>query len=409
MGFIPHEVFKKCVAATESDKWYKKLKTWDHFVFMFYAILTGGSSIREVVKNLTLMSGKLLHLGLFRVPRRSTVSDANAKRGANIFGLLYFELYLHYKAHLSDSYVSGWVNNEVSVSRVEIFDSTTITLFKEVFKGCGRLPDNGQRKGGVKAFTKITLSERVPNFVCIKSAATNERIFLDELTLEKGTIAVFDKGFQKYEQYDKWTQAGVFYLTRLNDNAVFKVIEQYPLRQAAAYGVQMDCKIELTYLCNDTGKEKTLQARLVAYIEPSKGKRLVFLTNLMDVSAFTVCMLYRDRWVIEPLFRQIKQNFELTYFLSDSAEGIKTQIWVALILNLVFTVIHKMTKEAEDFATMVKLAAKNTAVYVNLISFLKNPGLAIRYAEKTVLEKVQLSLFDSKQQACFSPPIQNSS
>lgn len=409
MSFIPREVFKKCVVETQSDKWYKKLKTWDHFVFMFYAVLTGGSSIREVVKNLTLMGGKLLHLGLFRVPRRSTVSDANAKRAANIFGLLYFELYLHYKALLSDSYVSGWVNNEVTVSNVEIFDSTTITLFKEVFKGCGRLPENGQRKGGVKAFTKITLSERVPNFICIKSAATNERIFLDELTLEKGTIAVFDKGFQKYEQYDKWTQAGVFYLTLLNDNAVFKVIEQYPLRQAAAYGVQMDCKIELSYLCNDTGKKKTVQARLVAYIEPSKGKRLVFLTNLMDVSAFTICMLYRDRWVIEPLFRQIKQNFELTYFLSDSEEGIKTQIWIALILNLIFTVIHKMIKEAEDFATMVKLAAKNTAVYVNLISFLKNPELAIRYAEKTVLEKIQLSLFDSKQQAYLSPPIQNSS
>ncbi|HFD31443.1 MAG TPA: DUF4372 domain-containing protein, partial [Gammaproteobacteria bacterium] len=50
LSFIPREVFKKCVVETRSDKWYKKLKTWDHFVFMFYAVLTGGSSIREVVK-----------------------------------------------------------------------------------------------------------------------------------------------------------------------------------------------------------------------------------------------------------------------------------------------------------------------------------------------------------------------
>ena len=102
---------------------------------------------------------------------------------------------------------------------------------------------------------------------------------------------------------------------------------------------------------------------ILAYIDPATGKKLVFLTNLMDVSAFTVCLLYKDRWTIEPLFKQVKQNFELTYFLSDSPEGIKTQIWIALILNLIFTAIHKIIKEAENFATMVKLAAKNTSAY----------------------------------------------
>jgi ribosomal silencing factor RsfS len=124
---------------------------------------------------------------------------------------------------------------------------------------CGRLPEDGRRKGGIKAFTQITLSERVPNFICLKAASTNS------------------------------------------------------------------------------------------------GKKLVFITNLMDLRAITICLLYKNRWVIEPLFKQVKQNFELTSFLSDGPEGIKTQIWVAMTLNLIFTVIHIMTKEAEDFATMVRI------------------------------------------------------
>jgi len=100
-----------------------------------------------------------------------------------------------------DSYLTLPINGEVGPSKVELFDSTVVTLLKEIFKACGRLPKkNGRKKGGLKAFTKITLSERVPNFICLKAAATNEKVFLSSLDLAKGTIAVFDKGIQKFKQ-----------------------------------------------------------------------------------------------------------------------------------------------------------------------------------------------------------------
>jgi len=382
-----------------SDKWYKKVKTWDQFVFMFYAVLTGGSSIREVMKNFMLMGDKLTHCGIFNVPRRSSISDANANRGASVFGHLYLQLYKHYKSYLSDSYLPMKINGEVSPGIVEIFDSTVVTIFKEVFKACGRMPKDGRRKGGIKAFTKITLSERVPNFIYLKAAATNEKVFLSFLDLAKGTIAVFDKGFQKFAQYAEWTANGVFYITRMNKNATFKIIEQMPLEESCEHGVQQDALIELEYKDGKQGT-KTTKARMVAYIDPETGKKLVFLTNLMALKALTICLLYKNRWTIEPLFRQIKQNFELTNFLSDSAEGIKTQIWLAMTLNLIFTVIHKMTKEAEDFSTMVKLAAKNTASYVNLINFLKMTNTEISLVLAN-LKIMQLELFDINQGAAF--------
>lgn len=178
----------------------------------------------------------------------------------------------------------------------------------------------------------------------------------------------------------------------MNKNARFSILEQMPLEENCEDGVQMDAVVELEYAGGPTAAPKRTKARMVAYIDPVSGKKLVFLTNLMDLKAMTVCMLYKNRWTIEPLFKQIKQNFGLTYFLSDSENGIKTQIWVALILNLIFTVIHKMAKEAEDFATMVKLAAKHTASYVNLLGFLKMSSAQISDALDN-LENVQLSLF----------------
>jgi len=400
LSFIPRDLFKNSVQEYESDKWYKKVKSWDQFVFMFYGVLTGSSTLREIIKNFMLMGDKLVHCGIFSVPKRSSVSDANANRNPEVFGHLYMQLYAFYKKYLSDSFLFLKINGEVDPSEVEIFDSTTVTLFKEIFKACGRLPKDGRKKGGLKAFTKITLSERVPNFICLKAAATNEKVFLSFLDLAKGTIAVFDKGFQKFQQYAEWTENEVFYLTRMNKNGTFKILKQRSLEESCEDGVQMDADIELEYTCKQTGAVRYTKARMVAYIDPESRKKLVFLTNMIDLKALTICLLYKNRWVIEPLFRQIKQNFELTYFLSDSPNGIKTQIWVAMILNLIFTVIHKMVKEAEDFSTMVKLAAKNTASYVSLIKFLQMSPTQISIALDD-LRNVQLNLFDQEKRAAF--------
>jgi hypothetical protein len=73
---------------------------------------------------------------------------------------------------------------------------------------------------------------------------------------------------------------------------------------------------------------------------------------------------------MEVFFKRLKQNFELSYFYSDSPEGIKTQIWVVLIAHLLFTVIHKQIKECEQFTTLVSMASNNLGSYVCLISLL---------------------------------------
>ena len=395
LNYIPQNIFKNCVAAYNGDAAHKTVSTWDQFTFMFYGVLTGSSTLREIGRNFALFGDRLLQCEIKSIPARSSISDANRKRNAGVFGKLYLELYQYYKNELANSYLCVDINGEIAPNKVEIFDSTTVSLFKDIFKNTGRIPESGSKNGGIKAFTKITLSERVPNFICLKSAATNEKLFLQYLSLDKGTIAVFDKGFHKFSQYEEWTKAGVFYVTQPNNNASYTILKQNNITHQVGYGVTMDASIEMKYYCKTTKKQCTTQARLIHYKDLA-GKDYKFLTNMESVKAFTICTLYKNRWTIEPLFKQIKQNFELTYFLSDSKEGIKTQIWIAMIINLIFTVMHKQIKEAEDFATMVKVAAKNTSSYVWFIKFIKSPEILIKEV-KVKIEKIQLSLFDSKE------------
>ena len=54
----------------------------------------------------------------------------------------------------------------------------------------------------------------------------------------------------------------------------------------------------------------------------------------------TIVAIYRRRWQIESLFKQIKQNFPLRYFYGESANAIKIQIWVTLIANLLMSVLQ---------------------------------------------------------------------
>lgn len=386
ISLIPNEVFAQATADTQADRYYKQMKAKDHFICLFYAVLTRNSSLREVCKNITLIARKLLYVGLKQLPCRSTLSDANRKRDSQFFAALYMGLYLHYKTSLKTNW--GLIGEEVEPGDVEIFDSTTVTLFKDILKGAGRNPLEGKKKGGIKAFTKMNLAEGVPDFICMKAASTNENTFLKVLNLPEGGIAVFDKGFNRYRCFDEWTQHNRFFVTRLKDNANYQVLEENNIEPFP--DVLQDQQILLKYKNQKVSRTVTL--RLITYCDPVSGETLRFITNLMGHTAMTVTLLYKNRWVIEVLFKQIKQNFELKYFLSDSENGIKSQIWVALILNLLFTLLHRRIKEAEDFSTMVMVAAKNLCSYVNLQLFLTH---TVEYCQtwfKYEVEKVQMEI-----------------
>ncbi|SDZ41435.1 MULTISPECIES: hypothetical protein [Rhodonellum] len=73
---------------------------------------------------------------------------------------------------------------------------------------------------------------------------------------------------------------------------------------------------------------------------------------------------------------QLKQNVELGYFYSDSLEGIKTQVWVVLIANLSFSVIHRQCKEAEQFMTILNMAEMNIFTYISMIKLARSGRLS---------------------------------
>src|SRR5690606_38263979 len=157
------------------------------------------------------------------------------------------------------------------------------------------------------------LSGFVPDMVHITEAACNDRSFLGHLKSEKGTIYVFDKGYVNYSQWQAWTDDGVFFVTRLNDNAGYQVLEGKAnhISEWAGGGVLSDQVVLLNH------SKSAVKARLIVFKDPGRGTVLTFVSNMFGYMDSTIIHLSTSRWNIAPVSKPINQNFDLGYFFSD--------------------------------------------------------------------------------------------
>lgn len=278
-------------------------------------------------------------------------------------------------------------------------DSSTISLFKDILKGVGRNPQNGKKKGGIKAHTIIKADENVPCLIRYSEAARHDHMFLqDALNLPSGSIITFDKGYVDYAQYEAFTEKSIWYVTRLKDNALYKARKEFDIPDEADSGVLKDEEIVLLY---GTNKSQEHKARRIAYWDKENERLFEFLTNNMELSAEKIAYIYKKRWQIELLFKQLKQNFPLKYFLGDNENAIEIQIWAAMLANLLITLVKSKLKRNWAFSNMVSIIRQQLMNYINIYAFLENPEKSWLLLIKEDKDKYQNSLFPEFKGAYF--------
>jgi len=383
---IDRREISKIVLESQSDRYYKKFTTWTHLVSMLYGVLSNCHALRELTTGMLACEGKLNHLGLNYSPKRSTISDGNKKRSSEVFRAIYEMLYKRYRPVLSDSRISNKL-----LSKVYLADSTTITLFKEILKGCGRNRLDGKSKGGIKAHTLIRADSMVAQFVHFTAAAKHDSCLLDQLDLQAGDYICFDKAYINYARFYQYCQQQIYFVTRMKDNAVYQSVQELDIPDHADSAVLKDEIVRISTV-NDRLEPVEVELRRIAYWDDKNNKVLIFQSNQLDLDPELIAMIYKRRWHIEKLFKKLKQNFPLKYFLGDNQNAIEIQIWTALIAMLLLNVTHKAIKRPWAFSNMVSLVRFHLMNYIDIIKFLNNP-------EKCWSEKqnptFQIDLFNS--------------
>ncbi|HTL10565.1 MAG TPA: IS4 family transposase [Chitinophagaceae bacterium] len=375
LSLIPGNVVCRQASLAAADRYCKRFKTSDHLTTMLYAVFNRCTAIREVTTGLLAWEQRIHHVGLRHHPRRSTLSDANKRRSADVFGNIYFDLLQRYSCFLSDS------RPKSKLSRLYIFDSTTITLFQEILQGVGRPNHSGKRKGGIKMHTLIRSDQDVPCLVRYSDASANDSKFLKDISLAKGSYIVFDRGYKDYRTFNRLTEQGVSWITRLRERTSVTVNEWLtvdPLHKKQ--GIITDCRVTLGHSYNQAAVK--VAARIVTYQDNESGQTFEFLTNNQRISPVTIANYYRKRWQIELLFKRIKQNYPLQYFLGDNANAIKLQIWVVLIADLLLKVIKRQHNCKWSFSNLTCLIRLHLMTYIHLTDFIKS-------IEKSLLKKIK--------------------
>jgi hypothetical protein len=368
----------------KADYYTKRFTTKDHLISMLFGSFAQCSSLREISGAMLGLSGKTHHFQLENLPYRSTLSDANKRRSSDVFCAIYNALLQQYGHLLSDSRIKNVINKQI-----EIFDSTTISLFSDIMKCVGRKPKSGKQKGGVKVHTVMNVDEKVPKMVWFTEASAHDHALLDRLEPKSDTIYVFDKGYNDYKVFEKLTLHKTGFVTRIKDNAVYAELKVQDIDDNIHSGVQQDTIIELTVKHPGAADTKLILRKITFYDRVLKRK-FEFLTNLFDMRPDLVAAIYKLRWQIELLFKQLKQNFPLKYFLGDNENAIKIQIYCALIVNLLATVVQKTLKRKWAFSNLVSFCKIHLFNYINIYSFFENPEKDWQKAE---IDTGQLRLF----------------
>jgi len=322
--------FQSIVNKYNGDFHTRKLKTWEQFIHLLFAQLSGRSSLRETLAGLSSVQQKLYHLGS-RTVKRSTLSDANNKRSNLIYKELFFSLLNRAQAIAP--------KHKLKLNRKLFYlDASTIDLSLKLFPWARFR----KTKSAVRLHTLLAADGLLPTFLTITDGKTHEATVAKNMQIPAGSYVAIDRGYHDFTIYNFFKNNNIRFVTRAKSNAKYQIIKQNDT--SVNPNVLKDETIAFTVYYSN--KKYPHPLRLIHYYDDIQDKELSFLTNDFENDAQTITDIYKARWEIEIFFRTIKQNLKIKRFFGTSSNAVFTQIWIAMIAYLLVS-LHKFLQKSK--------------------------------------------------------------
>jgi hypothetical protein len=360
LSLISRRDFNKAVRDRQAEKGAKGFSCWDQFVAMLFCQFGGAHSLREICGGLATALGKLRHLGLGQAPSRSTLSYANSHRPWELFEDVFHSLLGQAQAVAARSRRKFRFKNPL-----RSIDASTIQLCREVFDWARY----GRTKGAVKLHLMLDHQGCLPGWVCITEGRVHDVTPVKTLRFARGTIVAMDRGYNDYALFGRWCEAGVYFVTRMKSDAVYRLVESRTVPWRG--NVLFDELIELDSIQGRRDCPHTL--RRVVVWDQANERELVLLTNHLDFAAGTIGRIYKERWQIELFFKALKQNLKVKTFVGTSENAVKVQIWTALIAMLLLKLMQLRSRFGWSLSNLAAMLRMNLLTYRELWSWLDAP------------------------------------
>ena len=376
LSLVDRGTFARAVRQHQAERGAKGFGCWDQFVAMLFCQMGGANSLREICGGLATATGKLVHLGLHQAPTRSTLAYANTHRPWQLYQTVFEELLKN-----CQSLAATKKRRFRFKHPLRSVDTSIIELCIKVFDWA-----RFQRtKGAIKLHLQLDHQGCLPCWALVTDGDTNDVRIAQKLEFAPGTIVVIDRGYLDYALYERWTESGVYFVTRSRTNMLYKVIER---REVSTRGnVKRDETIQLT--SEHARKRCSSLLRQVTVWDGEHERELVFLTNIFHLAASTIGAIYKDRWQIELFFKALKQNLKIKTFVGTSENAVNVQIWTALIAMLLLKFLWLKSTWAWSLSNLAAMLRFNLLSYRDLWAWLDAPF------------KIPIIVPDSEQMALF--------
>ena len=350
--------FERAVVEHRAERHARGFSCWGQFVAMLFCHLGRAQSLREICGGLAASEGKLRHLGLPDAPKRSTLAYANEHRPWQLYRSVFYQLLGRCR--------------EVAGSHGFRFKNKLLTLDATLIELCASVFDWAQyrrTKGAVKLHLLLDHQGLLPSFALITEGRVHESRVARSLRFEPGTIVVFDRGYADYDWFASLDADGVFFVTRMKDNADYGVVER---RSVPEHGAVRRDEIIFLYKAVRGGNHDLFLRRIQVWDE-TQQRALVFLTNHRGFAASTIAAIYRQRWQIELFFKALKQNLRIKTFVGTSSNALQIQIWTALIALLLLKYLQLRARFGWSLSNLAALLRQQLFVYRDLFAWIDEP------------------------------------
>jgi hypothetical protein len=373
-NLIPGHLVSNLAKAHGVDAQSRTFTPWSHVVSLVYAQVTHAIGLNDVCDGLRMNQLALSTLRGAVPPSRNNLSHANKERDSDMAEALFWSVMDHLMT-ITPDFGKGKVRRGFLRrfrKAIHAIDSTTIQLVAN----CMDWAKHRRRKAAAKCHLRLDLQSFLPRCAIVDTAKPHDNSKARALCagLREGEIVVFDKAYMEFLHLSELTERGIWWVTRAKDNMDYRVVKKQCTTDNPR--VLRDDLIRLKGAKSRQTYPHVLR-RLVVLVEiDGRDVEMVFLTNHLEWSGWTVAELYRCRWDIEVFFKEIKQTLQLADFLGHNANAVRWQLWMGLLVHLLLRYQAFVHRWAHSFTRLFTIVRAVLWRGWNLYDLVKSYGTA---------------------------------
>ena len=339
---VHRQSFARHVERYNGNYRVKSFTCWHQFLCMSFGQLTQRESLRDIVNCLQAHEKKLYHLGLRQGIKRSTLSDANECRDYRIYQDLAYSL-----IKKARNLYQGEPEDVDLDNVIYALDSTTIELCLEVFWWA----KFRKHKAAEKLHTLLDVRCKIPCFIHVSDGKFHDVNVLDILEFEPEAFYVMDRGYIDWHRLHRIHRAGAFFVVRAKKNLAFERLYSKSVDKSTGLRCDQTIRLKGHYAARDYPD----YLRRIKYYNKEHEVTYVYLTNHFDAKPMEIATLYLNRWKVEIFFKWVKQHLRIKRFWGESANAVKTQIWIAVSTFVLVAIMKHRLKSPHSLNEILQI------------------------------------------------------